>query len=525
LNIEGEEINNPVPESLNYVKHDPIYIMENEDLIPENGISKGNGTQSNPFIIEGWEIDASNSHGIEIIRTDLYLIVRNNYIHSGNSSYNGVRLSSVSNCIIANNKMTNNYDGIYLTSSHNNFITGNILIANIQTGIYLDGSRHNEVQNNEVSQNDWKGIYLKYSRFNRLLNNNVNRSSSGIHLVSSDNNDLIENNVTKIDHYGILLDASSNTSLKLNSVSKSLYGIYVRSSIDRGSNYNILEHNRLYENNNYGIKIQTATKNIVRYNLIEENFGYGIYVYDSGKNQIYNNNFIDNNIIWYKDQAFDNKNNNLWNFSYPVGGNYWSGYYGDDTFEGINQDVDGSDGICDEPFTFDEDNIDSYPLMEMWKPEIPWKPDGFRITIINSSFNLSWNYPSYDGGFDILNYRIYRGISKGNESLLVEINNVLFYNDKGINESGTYYYYIIAVNNLGEGHKTESINATIIITNELPENIPDELPDGLPDEETEVEKSNDIISLITRPVNIIILLIIVFISVALIFVLIKRKRK
>ena len=58
-----------------YTPHAPIYINGNADFTSANGVTSGAGTASNPFIIEGWEIDADPAWGIEILNTiqDVYL--------------------------------------------------------------------------------------------------------------------------------------------------------------------------------------------------------------------------------------------------------------------------------------------------------------------------------------------------------------------------------------------------------------------------------------------------------------------
>jgi hypothetical protein len=54
---------------------------------------------------------------------------------------------------------------------------------------------------------------------------------------------------------------------------------------------------------------------------------------------------------------------NVWDDGYPSGGNHWSDYVSVDVKNGIGQDLPGSDGIGDTPYTIDADNVDRYPLM------------------------------------------------------------------------------------------------------------------------------------------------------------------
>ena len=59
---------------------------------------------------------------------------------------------------------------------------------------------------------------------------------------------------------------------------------------------------------------------------------------------------------------------NVWNDSYPSGGNYWNDYRGVDNFCGPYQNETGSDGIGDTPNVIYGSNIDHYPFMGAWNP-------------------------------------------------------------------------------------------------------------------------------------------------------------
>ncbi len=86
---------------------------------------------------------------------------------------------------------------------------------------------------------------------------------------------------------------------------------------------------------------------------------YGIDITGGTNGKIFHNNFINNTV-----NAVD-ECGNIWNDTYPSGGNYWSDYWGDDLYSGPNQDIPGSDGIGDIPYEIPcEHGIDYYPLMD-----------------------------------------------------------------------------------------------------------------------------------------------------------------
>jgi len=78
-------------------------------------------------------------------------------------------------------------------------------------------------------------------------------------------------------------------------------------------------------------------------------------------NSIFHNNFINNtNPFIYKVSG------NIWDDSYPSGGNYWSRYNGTDLYSGPYQDEPGSDGIGDASYAVNSFEADEYPLMYPW---------------------------------------------------------------------------------------------------------------------------------------------------------------
>src|SRR3972149_10950213 len=70
----------PAPASA-YTPHAPILIDGNLDFTPANGATGGTGMSSDPYLIEGWQIDASSAFGIRILNTDAYAIIRGVFVY------------------------------------------------------------------------------------------------------------------------------------------------------------------------------------------------------------------------------------------------------------------------------------------------------------------------------------------------------------------------------------------------------------------------------------------------------------
>jgi len=175
--------------------HDPIYIHGNDDFISENGVTDGSGTSNDPYIIEGWEINASSEDGITIIDTNKCFEIRKCYIHSGGSSKDGIVFYHVMNGVINCSIISNNRFGVIFRAyeypeenSSYNKILKNTITNNKRDGIHFqhtgwDHHSYNLIFLNEISYND-QGIYLIMSAYNQIFSNNIiSNSRWGVNLT------------------------------------------------------------------------------------------------------------------------------------------------------------------------------------------------------------------------------------------------------------------------------------------------------------------------------------------------------
>ncbi|MHA2054454.1 MAG: NosD domain-containing protein, partial [Candidatus Hodarchaeales archaeon] len=111
---------------------DPIVVSGNNDFDLKASTYgwSGNGTSSNPYIIENLSIinNTGSTYGISI-STTRYFVIRNNYIEMTGVGSSGIYFSSVNNVgTIYNNTLFNNtLYSIYLSSSNGNKILNNII--------------------------------------------------------------------------------------------------------------------------------------------------------------------------------------------------------------------------------------------------------------------------------------------------------------------------------------------------------------------------------------------------------------
>ena len=164
------------------------------------GICNGEGTYSNPYVIEDLIIDAGGYGSCILIENSnvFFRIEGCTVSNSGSDEENaGIKLSNVQNSLlIKNHCLQNGAQGIYLEYSDNNTISENVVYHNYDGGITLRYSNYNKILGNTANSHDVDGIYLYYSNFNLILKNTANYNFNfGIRLSHSNYNIVIGNNV------------------------------------------------------------------------------------------------------------------------------------------------------------------------------------------------------------------------------------------------------------------------------------------------------------------------------------------
>jgi parallel beta-helix repeat protein len=338
--------------------HKAILIDGNCRFSSANGVSRGSGTNVDPYVIENLVIDASSSNGIQVKNTTAYFIIRNCIIENGTIFY-GIFLDNVTNGKVENNTCRNNYEGIAVYSSSNSIISNNICGDNY-FGIAIEKSQNNLFENNTCRNDTNCEIIMHLSPHNNLINNNLGSSErsidlsktgnqtvdenflktfgyciNGIALYSSPYNNIISNFCQNGFHTGIKLSDSSFENLTGNVCAGNNVGIYLESSSDNricgnncsgnsygmgvasSSSYNILFNNRCESNlfygihlnlpsaynnltsnicnaNEKGICLQSSFNNTLTGNVCKNNLYFGIQLYNSSSNTLSGNVCVNN---------------------------------------------------------------------------------------------------------------------------------------------------------------------------------------------------------------------------------------
>lgn len=241
-------------------------------------------------------------------------------------------ITNCSNIKIADLEIVNADRGVQVAYVDGAVFVNNEVSQNRETGIMIGFSNNVTAEANDIVANGGRGIYLYSSTNARLAGNKVSDNGAGIVILGTPNVTLVANAITS-NHYGSVFILYSNNA-----------------TIDR---------NEISFNGGPGIHLGYSTNVTVVDNKISENDA-GVLLDSSLHIRLYHNNFIDNS-----DQAGDDEGvDNAWDADYPIGGNYWSDYAGQDECSGPAQGFcPDPDGIGDTPYVIGSKSQDHYPLV------------------------------------------------------------------------------------------------------------------------------------------------------------------
>lgn len=230
--------------------HGSISITSDTGFNFTNGVTEGNGSFDNPFVIRDWLINVTNTTGISIINTKAYFFIRNCIVKGNNScQYLGININNAYNGRIDGCEISgSNYRGIYVYKSENCAITNNSVHDNV-IGLWI----HTRSNKNRILDN-------------HIYNNNANKTSGGVGLVIGEVNGCIisHNHICDGTQYGIILHYAEYNIIEYNIVENNLLGCV---QLDSASKHNIIHENR-FINNNGGTKqaIDNGKENTWYYN-------------------------------------------------------------------------------------------------------------------------------------------------------------------------------------------------------------------------------------------------------------------
>jgi parallel beta-helix repeat protein len=316
--------------------HNPITIYGNNNFSRRAGLEgwPGDGTEINPYIIEGINFTSSSDKRFEsflsIINTSVHFIVRNCIFRDGGwgislfgvnngkilhndflrNKESGIIIScgywgfESNNIIITANNMIKNHDGVQIINQKGKIdINDNLLLNNTGISLSCFQARNVKIYNNIISNNDDIAIRLISSEKIEVLGNYISenhqsgvvftvlrpidfRTSSKTNVVSG--NTILNNHGSGIEIGG---NSCSNT-LSLNDISNNLEnGILITDG-----NTNQILNNKISQNNQWGLGLQgdSTINNTIYYNTISENTIGVVISNETSENYLCNNVILKN---------------------------------------------------------------------------------------------------------------------------------------------------------------------------------------------------------------------------------------
>ncbi len=422
----------------------------------------------------------------------------------------GMKLDAVDNCTIENNVITHNKRGIYILYSTNTIVSGNDISHSSQSGVYAIQSNDNTYEANNLSFNRY-GMMAYLSIGVRMFNNSVSDGTYGLTAVESDNITIL-NNMISVNVYGNYFYNSSNITVINNEILGNEYGL--RFLLPSG--VNVVHHNNFVDNS-----IQATDQGD---NIWDDDYPFGGNYWSDY-----------NGIDFYSGLSQDQPGGDgigdtpygitagpscdRYPLIYPVHPPPWRPSaprglvasagdtkvlltWAQPTTDGgstiINYTIYRGTNKGDEIFLTELGNtlefVDTgltngqrYYYMVSAKnavgegpksnnanaipATVPGKPTNLSAIGSDCNIVLNWFPPLDNGGFPVTNYSIYRGSTPGGETHLIDIGNVLSYVDIGLLNGQTYFYFIGAKNAIGEGPKSDEVNATPATTPTEPMNL------------------------------------------------------
>ena len=301
-----------------------------------------------------------NYDAIVVERSDIVIDGDGHFLQRNLSS--GITISNVSNVTVRDLNIIDFRSGIRVFYASNCRIVGNNITSlggGTDYGVSLTNSSGTAVMGNRIGGSVVWGVYLSYSSYNEISENTINGMTGGIGIWRSPHNKAVTNTIGNVMTAGIGVSGSFNITIAENYLA------------DIGS---------------LGISLESASDNSTVYrNTVMESY-YGINILKVSDSVFYQNS-LTNNV----------KQVNMWTPGYA---NYWdNGFDGNYYSDYAGADAD-NDGIGDTPYVIDADNIDNYPLMNLyWNPadvNHDLKVDIYDVVMLSGAYSSTpsdsnWN--------------------------------------------------------------------------------------------------------------------------------------
>lgn len=335
-----------------------IYIKKNREVYPSYAPLKK--ICNNTYAL------TNNVFGNLVVECNDIVVDGQNYVIYGFENEVGMKIFEANNITVKNFNLQNFFAGIFLqkcfyVNVYKCFVKEsfygfklvslsdvNVTECNVQHngfGIVLENCSRVNIAKSFIKRNDYHGIFSYFSSFIDISGNNIIENYRGIYFDFSSNNRINGNNIISNLYKGARIAYSDYNIISNNNISANLYGFWFFNS-----SFNLFRGNRLAFSKKVAVLFEChSDSNVILENTIFLSKEAALYIDNSYDNFFLHNNFIKNRIeVILEQQGCPN----FWDNGFE--GNFWDNYCG--------KDFD-TDGIGDESYFINSENIDGKPLM------------------------------------------------------------------------------------------------------------------------------------------------------------------
>ncbi|HID73413.1 MAG TPA: hypothetical protein EYP43_00005, partial [Thermoplasmata archaeon] len=308
--------------------HDPIQINSDAEWTPANGVRRGTGTETDPYIIERWDIRGDDSTCISITNTRAYAVIRDCHLHNTTGLRQGIYLKNAENITIEDNDIDHTHHGVNTKSAEYRLLDNRIVDIEAR-GVMVGGGDNRITAIGNTLRNT--GVY----GFN--LDGGGGVTHQGYWKYPA----LLENNTISGAVYGIYLNTATGT-FRRNRVFGCGYGVHctIGMTWDRAVNATFVDN--VFTHNQFGAYVALLREDvdghpywaILRDNRFERNTFRGLWLSAGAEYTVENNTFALNPLgidsLASGVQTF--RNNTV---MYNLGGIYLREKYGPGASDGI----------------------------------------------------------------------------------------------------------------------------------------------------------------------------------------------
>ena len=169
--------------------HSPIVIHGDGDFTAANGVTQGDGSEANPYVIEGWAIDTSYSPGIEVRDVTAYFVIRD--VSVVGSYWQGwcILVVNATHAVVQDVTVSNAGVGVRVQSC-NGAVARGITAKFVISGVQLLWCDSCVVLESSFQSND-RGVEIYTSTHAMVFSNTF--SGGGVSIVGSYGQDLTYN--------------------------------------------------------------------------------------------------------------------------------------------------------------------------------------------------------------------------------------------------------------------------------------------------------------------------------------------